>query len=410
MGINTDLLHPGSDTSYAYGATLPPISQVNAFIYESSQDIERVFENKAPGYAYTRSANPTVSALESRINELEGGIGAAACASGMAAVSLALMNILSAGDEVIAASGLYGGTLDLFRDLEAFGIHVVYTRRADPESLEGLITDKTRAVFAEVIENPGLYVLDIKKTADFLHERKIPLVVDSTLATPLLVKPIEYGADIVVHSTSKYINGSSNSIGGIIVDGGKFSWDTARYPGFSEWKKYGPFAYISKLRNTVWRNIGGCMSPMNAYLSVIGLETLGLRMERCCENANALAQALCEEEGIQVNYPLLADEEQRELVRTQMNGYGGAILTIRTGSKEQAFDLIHSLKYAAIASNIGDVRTLVIHPGSTLYVHSDEKEKEAAGVYPGTIRVSVGLEDACDLIDDFRSAVRTVCR
>ena len=406
MGINTDLLHPRAGGNYADGATLPPISQVNAFTYESAEKLEQVFANRAPGYAYTRIGNPTVNAFEARVNELEGGVGATACASGMSAVSLALMNILRSGDEVIAAAGLYGGSLDLFRDLEPFGIHVVYTCRITPETLDALITKKTRAVFAEVIENPGLHILDIRTTADFLHARGIPLILDSTTATPILVKPITLGADIVVHSTSKYINGSSNSIGGIIVDGGKFRWDPKRYPGFAEWTKYGPYAYHAKLRATLWQHLGGCMAPMNAYMSVMGLETLGLRMDRCCRNAQALSEALAEEETIEVNYPTLAGDEQLRLVKEQMRGYGGAILTIRTDTKERAYRLIHALKYAAIASNIGDVRTLVIHPASTLYVNSDEAAREAAGVYPGTIRVSVGIEDPEDLITDFKDAIR----
>ena len=408
MGINTKLLHPSAAGSYADGATLPPVSQSNAFVYESAEKLEKVFNNRAPGYVYTRLGNPTAHAFETRVNELEGGIGATACASGMSAVSLALMNILQSGDEVIAASGLYGGSLDLFRDLEAFGIHVVYAHRITPETLGALITEKTRAVFAEVIENPGLHILNIRETADFLHARKIPLILDSTTATPVLVNPVSLGADIVVHSTSKYINGSSNSIGGIIVDGGKFYWDPERYPGFKEWAKYGPYAFHAKLRATVWQHMGGCMAPVNAYMSVVGLETLGLRMERCCRSAQALAQALAEESAVQVNYPTLAGKEQQDLVKNQMNGYGGAILTIRTDTKEEAYRLIHALKYAAIASNIGDVRTLVIHPASTLYVYSDEAAREAAGVYPGTIRVSVGIEDPEDLIADFTAAVRSL--
>lgn len=408
MGINTQLLHPDRGGKYENGATLPPISQVNAFLYDSSEKIERVFENKAPGFAYTRIGNPTVSALEQRISELEGGSGAVACASGMSAVTLALLNVLQAGDEVIAGNGLFGGTLDLFRDLQPFGIHVVYAARMEVDCIAPLITEKTRAVFAEVIENPGLFVMDIRSIADFLHAQGIPLIVDSTTATPLLVKPLEYGADIVVHSTSKYINGSSNAIGGIIVDGSSFSWDPAHYPDFAEWKKYGKFAYTVKLRNGIWRNMGGCMAPMNAYLSLTGLETMGLRMDRCCRNADALAQALAEEDTVTVNYPTLGTAQQQALLQTQMHGYGGAILTIRTDSKQSAFRLIDSLHYAGIASNLGDVRTLVIHPASTIYLYSDEVARQAAGVYEGTIRVSVGIEDAEDLIADFRTAIRNL--
>ena len=408
MGLNTELLHPKSGGKYDKGATLPPISMVNAYVYESAEQLERVFLNRAPGFAYTRIGNPTVGAFETRVNELEGGVGAVSCSSGMSAVALALLNVLQAGDEVIAASGLFGGTLDLFRDLQDYGIKVIYAGRMTTELLEPLITEKTKAVFAEVIENPGLFVMDIRRIADFLHERGIPLIVDSTTATPVLVKPLQYGADIVVHSTSKYINGSSNSIGGVIVDGGSFRFTPDRYPGFAEYKKYGKFAYTVRLRNTLWRNMGNCVSPMNAYLNVVGLETLGLRMERCCRNADDLAHALVQEEGVTVNYPTLAGKQQEELLARQMNGFGGAILTLTLPTKAEAYRVIDALKYAGIATNLGDVRTLVIHPSSTIYLHSDEEAKAAAGVTEGTIRVSVGIEDAEDLAADFRAAIRGV--
>ena len=409
MGINTKLIHPEHGGKYENGATLPPVSQVNAFTYESSKQLEKVFANRAPGFAYTRIGNPTVNSFEERINELEGGIGAVACASGMSAVSLALLNVLKSGDEIISASGLFGGTLDLFRDMEAFGIKVIYASRITKENIAPLISGKTRAVFAEVIENPGLFIMDIKETADFLHEKGIPLFADSTTATPCLVRPLELGADIVIHSSSKYINGSSNAIGGVIVDGGKFRWNPQRYPGFEEWEKYGAFAFTAKLRNTVWRNMGGCMSPMNAYLNIVGLETMGLRVEKCCRNAQILAEELSDETAVKVNYPALSDDEgQKTLIKDQMNGYAGAILTITAKTKEQAFKIIDSLKYAKIASNLGDVRTLVIHPASTIYLHSDKAARAAAGVYDGTIRVSAGIEDAEDLIDDFKTAIHSL--
>ncbi len=405
MRINTKLLHSKSAKRYADGATLPPISQVNAFTYESSEKLEKVFQNRAPGFAYSRIGNPTVDAFEKRINEIEGGIGAVACSSGMSAVTLALINILQAGDEVIAASGLFGGTLDLLHDLEAFGITVHFLPEIRTDLIEPLISERTKAVFGEVIGNPGLQIMDIQKVADYLHEREIPLIADSTTATPYLVNPIELGADILIHSTSKYINGSGNSISGIIIDGGNFSWDPERYPGLKPYRKFGKFAYLSKLRNGIWRNMGGCLAPMNAYMNIVGLETLGLRMERICYNAKQLAETLQTLEGITVNYPLLEENPYNELAHSQLHGYGGAILTLRAGTKERAYQLINSLKYAGIATNIGDVRTLVIHPASTIYLHSTKEAKEAAGVYEDTIRVSVGIEDIRDLEEDFINAV-----
>ena len=349
MEFQTKLLHGKAVDNYANGSTVPPISLANAFAYESSEQLEKVFQNRAPGFAYTRIANPTVDAFERRVNELEGGIGGVACSSGMSAVTLSLLNILQAGDEVIAGSALFGGTLDLLHDLEAFGIKVY---------------------FIPIVGNPALNVMDVRETADFLHGKGVPLIVDSTTSTPYLLNPIQYGADVVVHSTSKYINGSGDAISGIIIDSGNFSWSPERYPGMKEYKKYGKFAYLVKLRNGIWRNMGGCLAPMNAYLNIIGMETLGLRMERVCNNAFRLAQALEKLEGVSVNYPLLESSPYHELAEKQLSGKGGAILTIRADSKERAYKLINHLKYVKIATNIGDVRTLVIHPASTIYIHS----------------------------------------
>lgn len=405
MGFQTKLLHGSFGSPYQDGATLPPISQVNAFTYSSSEKLARVFENKAPGYAYTRISNPTISALEQRVAELEGGIGAISCSSGMSAVTLALLNVLQAGDEVIASSGLFGGTIDLFEDLAAFGIVTRFTPVLTPETVEPLITDRTRVIFGEVISNPGLSVIDIPALSEFAHSRGIPLFLDNTTATPLLVNPLKLGADMVIHSASKYISGSGNVIAGIIVDSGRFKWDTERYPGFKSYAKLGPYAYLSKLRNGIWRNIGACLSPQNAYLCLLGIETLGLRMERICKNAEQLALALSETEGLSVNYPLLPDSPYSSLAKSELNGFGGGIITVRAGSKERAFKLIDSLRYACIATNIGDVRTLVIHPSSTIYLHSSEQQQADAGVYDDSIRISVGLEDVDDLIADFKQAI-----
>lgn len=408
MEFQTKLLHGKAVDNYTNGSTVPPISLANAFAYESSEQLEKVFQNRAPGFAYTRIANPTVDAFERRVNELEGGIGGVACSSGMSAVTLSLLNILQAGDEVIAGSALFGGTLDLLHDLEAFGIKVHFIPRVEKALIEPFLTDKTRAVFGEIVGNPALNVMDVRETADFLHGKGVPLIVDSTTSTPYLLNPIQYGADVVVHSTSKYINGSGDAISGIIIDSGNFSWSPERYPEMKEYKKYGKFAYLVKLRNGIWRNMGGCLAPMNAYLNIIGMETLGLRMERVCNNAFRLAQALEKLEGVSVNYPLLESSPYHELAEKQLSGKGGAILTIRAGSKERAYKLINHLKYVKIATNIGDVRTLVIHPASTIYIHSTPEAMEEAGVYDDTIRISVGIEDIKDLIQDFTEAVESL--
>ncbi|MCR5687207.1 MAG: PLP-dependent transferase [Lachnospiraceae bacterium] len=405
-GFNTGILHKASPKGFGNRQILPPISQVTAYGYESMEELEKVFSHKSMGYAYTRIGNPTLTAFEQKMNSLEGGIGAVSCSSGMAAISSALLALCESGDEIIAGRGLYGGTIDLLRDLEKLGIHTVYADVLDGDSVRKLATEKTRAVFGEVISNPALSILDIRAAASAAHEAGVPLIVDSTAATPYLVKPFEYGADIVIHSTSKYINGCGNSIGGIIIDGGKFAWDFEKHSALAGHKKYRKMAFLLKLRTDLWENLGGCMSPMNAYLTYIGADTLGLRMKRICENADALARALSAEEDLAVSYPALPDHPQHSLAVSQFGGLGGGILTFRTGSKERAFEVINSLKYAFIASNIGDLRTLVIHPRSTLYINSDEKSTASAGVFDDLVRVSVGIEDSEDLIDDFLGAVR----
>jgi O-acetylhomoserine (thiol)-lyase len=273
------------------------------------------------------------------------------------------------------------------------------------EEIEPLLSEKTKVIYGEVIGNPGLDIVDIRGVAALAHDHGIPLIVDSTTATPYLLRPFDFGADIVVHSSSKYINGGGNAVSGVIVDSGKFPWDFEKYPGMAPYKKYGGFAYIAKLRNGIWRNMGGCLAPMNAYLNVLGLDTLGLRMEKICDNALRLAQWLEKTEGVDVNYPALEGNPYQDLVKSQLKGQGGGILTVRAGSRERAYKLMNNLKYALNATNIGDARTLVIHPASTIYIHNTPEQQEAAGVYEDTIRVSVGIEDVADLIEDFNQAI-----
>lgn len=404
MRFNTSLLHAGVQKE-ANGSTLPPVYQTSAFEQTSATDLEKIFENKVPGFCYTRVGNPTVTAFENRITKLEGGIASIACASGMAALMNAFLNILRSGNEIVSSASLYGGTIDLFTDLEAFGITTRYVENNNWEQIEGAINEHTRLVFAETIGNPCLDVTDIEKLAEIAHAHELPLIVDNTTSTPYLIQVLKHGADIVVNSSSKYINGSSNSISGVLTDGGKFKWKKEKYPGLADYLKFGPMAFIAKLRNGLFRNTGACLAPVNAYLNVIGLETLGLRMERQCNNAAALAKWIEETyPDVTVNYPGLESSPWHVIAKKQFeNGYG-AILTLRVGSKKQAFDFIDSLNIAYTLSNIGDTKTLVIHPGSTISLHSTEKQKEDAGVFEDLIRVSVGIEDIEDLKEDFAQA------
>ncbi len=405
LRFNTKLLH-GGFPSDVHGATMPPIYQASAFAHESAEKLERVFANKAAGFAYTRISNPTIAAFEKRVASIEGGAEAVACSSGMAAVSMAFLNILQSGDEIIAGSGLFGGTLDLLEDLAAFGIHTRFLPEVTAEAVREAITPATKAIFAELIGNPKLDVIDIKPVAEVAIENNIPLIVDSTTATPALIRPFDFGAHIVIHSSSKYINGSGDAISGVIVDSGKFPWDFEKHTALAKYNSFGKLAFTARLRQDVWRNFGACIAPQNAYLNCVGLETLGLRMERLCQNTLKLALFLESQPGVTVNYPGLQSSPYQPLIEKQMeNCRGGAILTLRVGSREKAFKLINTLKYAHIATNIGDVRTLIIHPASTIYNHSTEEQKQAAGVYDDLIRVSIGIEDIEDLKEDFLQAV-----
>lgn len=405
MGFNTEALHKGLVKDESFGATITPVYQVSAFGYKDMETLERVFGGKSSGFAYTRIGNPTVASFESRINALEHGFGAVATASGMAAISHGLMNFLSAGDNIIASAGLYGGTIQLFSIFEQFNISVTYTGDFSPENLEKLYKENTKAIFAETIGNPSLEIIDISAIAEFAHKKGIPLVIDNTTATPFLVTPIDLGADIVIHSSSKYINGSADAISGVVVYSGKFKWDYDRFPALKEYKAFANLSYLVRLRKDFWASMGGCLSPFNAFLNIIGLETLGLRIQKINDNARILAEELNNIEGISVNYPLLEGNKNKELAQKQLKGYGGGILTISTGSREKAFKLINSLKTAIIASNIGDVRTLVIYPATTLFLHNTKEEMNAAGVFEDTVRVSVGIEDIEDLLADFRQAI-----
>ena len=404
-GFNTGLLH-GTNEKYPQGATQVPIYQSSAFRHDSAEDLEKIFDNKKMGFSYTRINNPTVESFEKRVTMLEDGIGSVACASGMAALTNAFLNILQAGDEIVAACGLYGGTVELFDDLKPFGISVKYVKENKPEAFEAEITEKTRLVFAETIGNPKLDVTDIQAVAEVAHKHDVPLIVDNTVATPYLIQPLKLGADIVVHSSSKYINGSSDAISGILVCGKGLKWDPDRYPGLAPYRKFGPFAYIAKLRNGLFRNTGACLAPQNAFLNNLGLETLGLRMQRQCDNALELARFLQGLGGdIEVNYPGLEESPYHEIAEKQFrNGYG-AIVTVRTGSKEKAFSIINSLKIPLIISNIGDTKTLVIHPESTIAAHISDEEMLQSGVFEDLIRISVGIEDIEDLKEDFKQAI-----
>ena len=407
MRFSTALLHAGKpDGGVTPAATMVPVYQTSAFQQESAERLEGIFHNTQPGYCYTRVGNPTVSSFERRMAAIEGGVGALACASGMAATFNVICGLCEAGDELVASSCLYGGTLELFEDLERMGITVRRVDDVTPEQLAGAVTDRTRLVFAETISNPRLGVLDIPSVAAWCHGQGLPLVVDNTVASPYLCRPLELGADVVVESTSKYVNGGGNAISGVIVDSGKFRWDAERYPALAKWRKMGPFALLARLRNGLWRDTGACLAPVTAFLNCVGLETLAVRMERACENSLELATWLSGSGLVsEVDYPGLPNAPDHELAARQFGGKFGALVTFRAGSREKAFKFVNSVRYAYRASNIGDVKTLVLHPASTIFADNTPEERELAGVYDDSVRVSVGIEDVEDLIEDFRQAL-----
>ena len=408
LGFDTRLVHPAGGGDYPDGATLPPVCQVNAFAARSAREHEDVFANRRPGFAYTRVGNPTVAALERAVNGIEGGAATVAYSSGMAALAACLCALCEAGDQVVAAPGLYGGTVELLQLLEGLGIEVAFASDNAPEAFGRLITDRTRALFTETIGNPRLDVADLAGLSELAHGAGVPLVVDNTVTTPRLVRPIELGADLVVNSTSKFMDGSSNSIGGTLTCSGRFSWDFGKYPGLAPFAAYRALAIVPRLRNDVSPALGGCMSPQNAFYTLLGLQTLGLRMERICANALVLARHLEERsarDGLSVRYPGLASHPQHALAAREFEGGFGGILTLRLGSRERAYRLLDSLELASIVSNIGDARTLVVHPATTIAAHLDRSQQEASGVYPDLVRVCVGIEDVEDLVADFDQAL-----
>ncbi|AOT69176.1 O-acetylhomoserine aminocarboxypropyltransferase/cysteine synthase family protein [Geosporobacter ferrireducens] len=410
MEFQTKLIHGNWSGDSKTGATNVPLYYSNAFIYKSAKELENIFAGRETGYVYSRIGNPTVEAFEKRIAAAEDGVAAVATSSGMSAIYLAMMNILKPGDEMIASSGIFGGTYNLFKHLEDYSIHVKFLGKLDEETLNSAITDRTKVVFAETIGNPKLDVLDIETVSMICQKKNVIFAVDSTITSPYLMRPIEYGADIVIHSTSKYINGNSSAIGGIVVDGGSKKYRDDKFTGFQQYvKRYGKFAYTAKLRNEIGKDIGAVMSPMNSFLNLVGIESLGLRMTAHCQNAIGLAEYLLTHDKIlHVNYPLLEHSSYYDIAKKYYKKGASAILTCRLGSKENAFNFIDNLKLISNLVNIGDARTLIVHPASTICIHNTYEEKEQMGVYEDLVRISVGIEELTDILEDIDQALKKV--
>ncbi len=411
-GFETKAIHSGLIPSQHQGATAVPIYETTSYAYDSAQDIAEVFEGKKFGHIYSRISNPTVTTFEQRINALEKGTGAVATSSGMAAISTALFTLVAQGDEIISSKSLFAGTFLLFnRIFKKYGVQIKYVGPNDIDGIRAAISDRTQIIFVETIGNPKLDVPDIEKISRVAVENKIPLVVDSTMTTPYLVHLKELGAAIVIHSTTKYITGNGSTIGGVIVDLGNFDWKTCKNSDLSSFAQQcgSDFALLISARRHIVQNLGNCPSPFNAYLQCLGLETLAVRMERHCSNAMELANFLNHHPKVSdVNYPGLKTSPYHEIARTQFKGKFGGLLTFRLGSKRQCFQLIDHLELVKNLANLGDAKTLIVHPASTIYSECTEEEMAHAGVSEDMIRVSVGIETIDDIIKDFDQGLKEV--
>ncbi|MYL21693.1 aminotransferase class V-fold PLP-dependent enzyme [Halobacillus litoralis] len=416
--IDTISLHGGQSPDPTTGSRAVPIYQTTSYVFHDTDHAQSLFALDEPGNIYSRLGNPTVDVFEKRMALLEGGVASVATASGMSAIALAVLNVAGAGDEVVAASNLYGGTYNLFANtLPRYGVKVRFVDPVDPENFRHAINENTKAVFAETIGNPSLHVLDFEKVSAIAHENEIPLIVDNTFATPYTCRPIEHGADIVVHSATKWIGGHGTAIGGVVVDGGQFDWGNGKFPVFTEpdpsyngivyTADFGTLAYITKLRVQLLRDFGSCLSPQNAFLLLQGLETLHLRVERHSDNALEVAAYLAEHPDVDwVSYPGLKNHPAHELANQYLEGgYGSIVVFGIKGGREAGSRVINNISLWSHVANVGDAKSLIIHPASTTHQQLSVEELAASGVTEELIRLSIGLESSKDLINDLDRAI-----
>lgn len=421
LGKGTIGIHGGYSPKSGEPRVLP-IYQSATYKYDDPDTLEALFALKAEGHLYSRISNPTVGALEDKYTKLEGGVGAVATASGQSAILYAVLNLCKAGDHIISVTSLYGGTVNLFNvHLKNLGIEVSFVEPdASEEEILSLAKENTKAIYGETIGNPGLNILDFDKFSSVAKKIQVPLIIDNTVATPYHCNPFEHGANIVVHSTTKYSEGHAQTIGGIVVDGGNFDWTNGKfndfttpdpsYHGLKYVQSFGQAAYIVKLRVTLLRDLGACMSPFNAYLTNLGLETLHLRMERHSKNALEIAQWLTTEEKVSwVNYPLLEGSKYYDLAKKYLKGGASGLLTFGVkGGIENAKEFSRGLNVIALAVTLGDARSCLLHPATTSHSQLNEEELLASGVTPDLLRLSVGIEDAKDLINDISEALKAI--
>ncbi|MGL5513239.1 MAG: homocysteine synthase [Sporomusa sp.] len=421
LKFNTLAVHAGQEPDPTTGSRAVPIYQTTSYNFRNADHAANLFGLQESGNIYTRMMNPTTDVFEKRIAVLEGGIGAVAFSSGHAAISSAIFNLGQAGDEIVSSSTLYGGTYNMFAyTLPRLGIKVTFVDPSNPENFAQAITPKTKAIYAETIGNPKIDVLDIEGVANIAHTNGIPLLIDSTFATPYLCRPISFGADIVVHSATKFIGGHGTSMGGVVIDSGNFNWDNGKFPLLTEpdpsyhdlsyTAALGPLAYITRLRVQVLRDLGGCISPFNSFALLQGLETLHLRMERHSQNAQAVAKFLQSHDSVAwVSYPGLESHPDYKLTQKYLPQGAGAILTFGIkGGLAAGKKFINSLKLLSLLANVGDAKSLVIHPASTTHSQLSAEQLTAAGVSDDMVRLSIGIEDITDIIGDLEQAFTAI--
>ncbi|TWU12466.1 Methionine gamma-lyase [Symmachiella macrocystis] len=421
MNIETQCLHAGTEPDPTTMSRGVPVHRTSSYVFRDTEHAADLFALRELGNVYSRIMNPTHDVLEKRVAELEGGVAGLAVASGTSAIFYSVINICGMGDEIVAANNLYGGTFTQFNDiLPQFGINTNFVDARDPENFRGAITDKTKLLFCETIGNPGLDVTDIEAISRIAHDHGLPLIVDGTFSTPALQRPLQQGADIVVHSLTKWLGGHGTGIGGIVVDGGKFDWASGKFPLMSEpdasyhnirWATdlgdLTPMAYLLRMRVVPLRNLGACISPDNAWMFLQGIETLPLRMERHCENAVAVASHLSHHDSVEwVTYPGLESNPNYEKVQRLLGGKGGAMVVFGIkGGGAAGTKFIESLKMFSHLANVGDAKSLAIHPATTTHSQLTEDQQRAAGITPEMVRLSVGIEHINDILADLDQAL-----
>lgn len=420
LRFSTLSLHAGHQPDSQTGARAVPIYWSTSFMFDDTDHAASLFNLEEPGHIYSRISNPTTAVLEERIAALEGGVGAVCTASGMAAFHLGVATLMGQGGHIVAARNLYGGTANILtQTLPRFGITTTFVDPQDPSAFEAAITEDTRLVYGETLGNPGIEVMDIEAVADVAHRNGLPLMVDSTFATPYLMQPINYGADIVMHSATKFMGGHGVALGGVLVDGGHFDWDASGkfptltepydgYHGLTFSEEFGPSAFITRARAEGLRDFGCAISPMNAFQILQGVETLPLRMDRHVSNAKAVIAMLLENEAVSwVSHPDAPSHPDHELAKRLYPKGAGSILSFGVkGGRDAGRKFIESVKLASHLANVGDARTLVVHPASTTHQQMSAEALDVAGVGEDLVRLSVGLEDEVDIVNDLKRALR----